>query len=127
MDVYLDGNIIPASGFSDDPRTINIVCATLARNLRLPRDKRLLLTTVIPTYGSFTTLVHVEFKRDAEHPLILGSKRASHLRESLIFAGHTPSVLREDQNQPFPANLEPPIWQAIKNMILPSSHLVAQN
>ncbi|KAJ6480460.1 hypothetical protein C8R47DRAFT_1284796 [Mycena vitilis] len=82
MSVYLDGNILPSVGFSDAPTTE--VSHSLARSLRIPTDKRLLLTTVVPGYPPFSTLVAVKFNKSLEVDIVLGSEWAGHLRESLI-------------------------------------------
>ncbi|KAJ6534369.1 hypothetical protein B0H19DRAFT_1080843 [Mycena capillaripes] len=88
MSLYLDGNLISSFSFSATSQTV--VGSSLARDLHLSRTERLLLTMIVLSYGRFSTLVHVEFSKDISNHLVLGRDWAAHLRESLIFNGHTP-------------------------------------
>ncbi|KAJ7676613.1 hypothetical protein DFH06DRAFT_1428225 [Mycena polygramma] len=88
MSVYLDGNLFPSVDFSDNATTV--VSRPVARNLRIPLDKRLLLTTVVPGHPPFSTLVTVKFSKNPSADITLGSEWAGHLRESLILSGQAP-------------------------------------
>ncbi|KAJ7919827.1 hypothetical protein B0H13DRAFT_1868242 [Mycena leptocephala] len=88
MAIYLEGNIAASIGFSLEARTL--VSLSFARNLRLPPTNRLLLTTSLPVYGTFSTLLQVEFSADLTNDVCLGLDWSSFLRESLILSGYRP-------------------------------------
>lgn len=75
-------------GFSAEARTV--VSTAFARNLRLPQTNRLLLITALPVYGTFSTLLSVEFSAELAHDVSLGLDWSSFFRESLILSGYRP-------------------------------------
>ncbi|KAJ7919212.1 hypothetical protein B0H13DRAFT_2431842 [Mycena leptocephala] len=88
---------------------------------------RLLLTTVLPGYGSFSSLVHVKSRAGLLHDISLGLEWGSFLRESLILSGYRPGnmlVLRLTPPSKQPLNLPSISLPAVVLLLTPTLRLL---
>ncbi|KAJ7927699.1 hypothetical protein B0H13DRAFT_2312342 [Mycena leptocephala] len=90
MSIHIEGLLVSSVAFSGAPRAV--VSDSFARSLRLAKSRplKLLLTTVIPSYGPYATAIEVDFNKSTTHGISLDYDWTSHLRESLIWSGYHP-------------------------------------
>jgi hypothetical protein len=94
MSIYIEGTLVLTlvSSVSFAGTAVTVVSGAFARSIRLPRGNRVLLSTVIPSYGTFSTSIQVILDESAYLDVSLGLDWASHLRETLLFSGHRPGT-----------------------------------
>ncbi|KAJ6471180.1 hypothetical protein DFH09DRAFT_1344267 [Mycena vulgaris] len=84
MSLFVEGIAVPRFTFSPLPRTV--VSNAFFRTLH-SSNTDLLITTLVPTNGPSSSLIHCLVSPDASHDVVLGLDWASLLRDSLILLG----------------------------------------
>ncbi|KAJ7884897.1 hypothetical protein B0H13DRAFT_2343466 [Mycena leptocephala] len=86
MSLYIEG--LPAASVSFQRSPKSSLSSTFYQNLVGVSGNRLLLTTTIPNFSSYSSLVECNISHGLQTDVVLGLDWAAHVRESLICSGY---------------------------------------
>jgi hypothetical protein len=86
MSLYIEG--LPAASVSFQQSPKSSLSSTFYQNLVGVSGNRLLFTTAIPSFSSYSSLVECNISHGLQTDVVLGLDWAAHVRESLICSGY---------------------------------------